>query len=144
MKPWSPAAPRRTACPHRRLSRLLTHALPPDVALGESRLRPWASANFVGARHIFPCTVAREDTAGPLRKALQDRLRDACWSLPGHIVADIAVETDEDGALWIEILTVEVICPLLSGPKLMIFWMTKEIWNAEQEASPGRDYRQAA
>jgi cell division protein FtsB len=23
----------------------------------------------------------------------------------------------------------------------MIFWTTKEIWNAEQEASPGRDYR---
>ena len=38
----------------------------------------------------------------------------------------------------------EVICPLLSGPKLMIFWITKETWNAEQEASPGRDYRQAA
>jgi 7-cyano-7-deazaguanine synthase in queuosine biosynthesis len=37
-----------------------------------------------------------------------------------------------------------VICPLLSGPKLMVFWMTKETWNAEQEASPGRDYRQAA
>lgn len=37
-----------------------------------------------------------------------------------------------------------VICPLLSGPKLMIFWTTKETRNAEQEASPGRDYRQAA
>jgi len=37
-----------------------------------------------------------------------------------------------------------VICPLLSGPKLMIFWMTKENMNAGQEASPGRDYRQAA
>ncbi len=37
----------------------------------------------------------------------------------------------------------ELICPLLSGPKLMIFWTTKEISNAEQEASPGRDYRQA-
>ena len=42
------------------------------------------------------------------------------------------------------ILVTEVICPLLSGPKLMIFWTTKEIRNAEQEASPGRDYRQAA
>ena len=38
----------------------------------------------------------------------------------------------------------QVICPLLSGPKLMIFWITKEITNAEQEASPGRDYWQAA
>ena len=37
-----------------------------------------------------------------------------------------------------------LICPLLSGPKLMIFWTTKEIRNAEQEASPGRDYWQAA
>ena len=37
-----------------------------------------------------------------------------------------------------------LICPLLSGPKLMICWITKETWNAEQEASPGRDYRQAA
>lgn len=37
-----------------------------------------------------------------------------------------------------------LICPLLSGPKLMIFWITKEIMNAEQEASPGRDYWQAA
>ena len=37
-----------------------------------------------------------------------------------------------------------VICPLLSGPKLMIFWITKENMNAGQEASPGRDYRQAA
>ena len=40
--------------------------------------------------------------------------------------------------------TMALICPLLSGPKLMIFWITKETWNAEQEASPGRDYRQAA
>ncbi len=38
----------------------------------------------------------------------------------------------------------DLICPLLSGPKLMIFWITKETRNAEQEASPGRDYRQAA
>jgi putative transposase len=37
-----------------------------------------------------------------------------------------------------------LICPLLSGPKLMIFWITKETRYAEQKASPGRDYRQAA
>ncbi|SBV33191.1 protein of unknown function [uncultured Sphingopyxis sp.] len=41
-------------------------------------------------------------------------------------------------------MLVPLICPLLSGPKLMIFWITKEIMNAEQEASPGRDYREAA
>jgi hypothetical protein len=108
MKPWSfvaPVAPRRPACPHRRLSRLLARELPPEAAFGESRLHPWASANFVGARHIFPCIVTGGDAAA-LRRALQDRLSDACWSLPGHIVADIAVETCDDG-LRIEVLTVE-------------------------------------
>ncbi len=47
-------------------------------------------------------------------------------------------------AMFLVAETREMICPLLSGPKLMIFWMTKEIMNADQEASPGRDYRQAA
>lgn len=79
--------------------------MPPEAALGESRLRPWASANFVGARHIFPCAVTGGEAAA-LRKALQDRLSDACWPLPGHIVADIAVETEGSG-LRIEVLTVE-------------------------------------
>ena len=51
---------------------------------------------------------------------------------------------DTDQAAHYEFMCREVICPLLSGPKLMIFWTTKEIRNAEQEASPGRDYRQAA
>ena len=106
MKPWSPAAPHRPACPHRRLARLLARDLPSHVTPGPSRLHAWASANFVGARHVFPCTVADGDIAS-LRKGLQDRLNDALWTLPGHIVADIAVETKGDGALRIEILTVE-------------------------------------
>lgn len=105
MKPWSPAAPRRAACPHRRLSRLLARELPPDVMLGESRLRPWASANFVGARHSFACAMPEGEIA-PSRAALQDRLSAALWRLPGHIVADIAVEA-RDGGWQIEVLTVE-------------------------------------
>ena len=36
-----------------------------------------------------------------------------------------------------------LIRPLLSGSKLMIFWITKEVMNAGQAASPGRDYWQA-
>ena len=36
-----------------------------------------------------------------------------------------------------------VICPLLSGPKSLLFWTTKEFVNG-QEAQAGRDYRQAA
>jgi hypothetical protein len=36
-----------------------------------------------------------------------------------------------------------VICPLLSGPKSLLFWTTKELGNG-QEAQAGRDHRQAA
>jgi hypothetical protein len=37
-----------------------------------------------------------------------------------------------------------LICPLLSGPKSMLFWIAKETWNAIEEAQAGGDYRQAA
>ena len=37
----------------------------------------------------------------------------------------------------------EMICPLLSGPKSLLFWTTKELGNG-QEAQAGRDHRQAA
>ena len=36
-----------------------------------------------------------------------------------------------------------LICPLLSGPKSLLFWIMKEFGNG-QEAQAGRDYRQAA
>lgn len=100
---WSPAAPVRAACPHRRLARLLTAELPEGAAPGASTLRPWASANFVGARHLFPCVAGDIE-----RSALQERLAAVEWRLRGHIVADIAVEpAGDDGHFRIEILTVE-------------------------------------
>jgi hypothetical protein len=37
-----------------------------------------------------------------------------------------------------------LICPLLGGPKSMLFWIMKEIGNAIEEAQAGGDYRQAA
>ena len=40
--------------------------------------------------------------------------------------------------------TANVICPLLSGPKLVLFWIMKEIGNAIEEAQAGGDYRQAS
>jgi hypothetical protein len=107
MMRWSPAPPSRPGCPHRRLRRLLARELPHGPSLGISTLRPWASANFVGARHIFACTCAVGE-ATALRRALQDRLGAIQWTLPGHIVADVAVEvTDEPEMLRIEMLTVE-------------------------------------
>ncbi len=107
MMRWSPAPPPRPGCPHRRLRHLLARELPPGLTLGASTLRPWASANFVGARHLFPCALAVGDAA-MLRAALHDRLSAAEWTLPGHIVADVVVEcATEPNALRIEILTVE-------------------------------------
>ena len=41
-------------------------------------------------------------------------------------------------------LKLQVICPLLGGPKSMLFWSRKEKTNAIQETHAGGDYRQAA
>lgn len=107
MMRWFPARPPRPGCPHRRLRHLLARELPYGLALGASTLRPWASASFVGARHLFPCALATGDAATTCA-ALQDRLSATEWNLPGHIVADVAVEHGvEPGKLRIEILTVE-------------------------------------
>ncbi len=107
MMRWSPARPPRPSCPHRRLRHLLARELPHGLLLGASTLRPWASANFVGGRHLFPCAFAVGEAA-TLARALQASLGAVEWALPGHIVADVAVEpAGEAGMLRIEILTVE-------------------------------------
>ncbi|WP_234002551.1 MULTISPECIES: hypothetical protein [Sphingopyxis] len=101
------ATPRPHACPHGRLGRLIARELPPGLALGPSTWRPWASASFVGARHAFPCQAAVGDLEA-IRRSLRARLSAVEWRLPGHIVADIAVEFDEAArGLRIEVLTVE-------------------------------------
>ena len=99
---WSPAAPARPACPHRRLTRLLGAELGDGFALGNSTLRPWASANFVGARHLYRCSGSSLEA-----RALQRRLAAIEWRLPGHIVADLGVEARCPDEIIIEILTVE-------------------------------------
>lgn len=99
---WSPATPPRPGCPHRRLIRLLATELGEGAVVGPSTLRPWASANFVGARHLFECSIPEISI-----DVLRERLSATEWRLSGHIVADIAVEPGEDQRLTIEILTVE-------------------------------------
>ncbi|HRE36247.1 MAG TPA: hypothetical protein PK217_14370, partial [Sphingopyxis terrae] len=82
--------------------RLLTRLLPPGAQLGASTMRPWASANFVGARHLFPLTLP----AGTALTDLSAQLAAFNWRLAGHIVADVAVEP-QPGGLQVEILSVE-------------------------------------
>ncbi len=104
---WSLAQPPRPGCPHRRLRFLLIRELPHGLSAGASTFRPWASASFVGARHLFPCVLAAGDSEA-VRHSLHDRLNATEWTLPGHIVADVVVECASDPqALRIEILTVE-------------------------------------
>lgn len=105
---WSPIIPARPRCPHRRLRRLLADQLPAGLALhAPSTLRPWASASFIGARHLFPCVIAA-GAALPPDGDLPARLAAVEWHLTGHIVADVAVEPDgAPGRLRIEVLTVE-------------------------------------
>ena len=79
MTRWSPVQARRPGCPHRRLRHLLGEALPPGLTIGASTFRPWASANFVGARHIFPCALAVGNPK-TVRMALQSDLSAAEWS----------------------------------------------------------------
>jgi hypothetical protein len=106
---WSPARPPRPGCPHRRLSVLLARELPKAVVPAASTFRPWASASFIGARHIFPCRIEpAAGGTGAMRADLQQRLSAIEWRLPGHIVADVVVErSDDPHSLRIEILTVE-------------------------------------
>src|SRR3546814_13146259 len=68
-------------------------------------------------------------------------LAGSCALTAGTVPAATSAAMPQLQTLLIPVL---LICPLLSGPKLMIFWITKETRNAEHEASPGRDYRQAA
>src|SRR3546814_3010706 len=83
---WSPVRPSLPGCPHRRLRRLLARELPHGVALLDaSTLRPWASANFVGARHLFPCSVAADEGEN-LARSLHAHLGAVEFRLPGHIV----------------------------------------------------------
>lgn len=119
----SPARPLRPRCPHGRLSRLLNKSLPPDLQIAASSLRPWASANFVGARHHFTLhgvdemeSCGQDEVIGEDRKnrknILAQRLESqlACieWPLFQHIVADISAQPAPNGdAILLEILTVE-------------------------------------
>ncbi len=79
--------------PHRRLIHaIVTLAGGQDVAAPVTVSHaPWASATFQGTRHLIELRLS-----GPDARARATRLADALpraeFTLPGHIVADIAVD----------------------------------------------------
>ena len=84
----------RRADPHRALLRALSRRYPGLLVLA-SQSEPWASATFIGARHLLTCS-------GPK----PDRIAETEFELPGHFVADITARQDGD-RVTIEALTIE-------------------------------------
>ncbi len=89
------------------LLRALRSGGPAAPPLRVAHSEAWASATFAGARHrltFAPTDAQRAD-------AFADAIGEREFSLPGHLVADIAIATrtaSADGvALTIEALTVE-------------------------------------
>lgn len=78
-----------------RLLRQLPEPLRMPVRISST---PWSSVTFSGARHVFGYDFAPRPDLAALLDAIE-------FDLPGHLVADIAVESE--GGLRIEALTIE-------------------------------------
>jgi hypothetical protein len=82
------------------------------ILLTEFRSTDWQSLTFTGEQHQIGLRISAPD-ASQIADRLVNGLGDCEFSLPGHLVADIALaggpEQREDGsiALTIEALTVE-------------------------------------
>jgi hypothetical protein len=107
--PVSPR-PQRRDC-HGRLIAALMELAGEGAILSDSTLTPWCSATFVGARHGIRLDVRGVDAA--LRAAALARLLPEFeFRIPGHIVADVALddteERDDDSVqIALSILTIE-------------------------------------
>lgn len=81
------------------------------ILLTEFRSTDWQSLTFIGEQHRIRLRIPSPD-AGEIAARLVNQLGECDFSIPGHVVADIAVdgdpETRPDGsvALTIEALTV--------------------------------------
>jgi hypothetical protein len=88
-----------------RLVRALRAALGGFVGSIEATSRPWASVTFTGARHTLRLTAEADGVDEAALAALPEHQ----FALPGHIVADVAINDRraEGGPLEIEVLTIE-------------------------------------
>ena len=82
------------------------------ILLTEFRSTDWQSLTFIGEQHRIRLRIPQPDSAG-ISARLVNGLDESDFSIPGHVVADIAVagepEQQEDGSflVTIEALTVE-------------------------------------
>ena len=93
------------------LAALIEHFGSNRVSVRRASERPWASATFSGARHMFELAVeAQGDSA--LISARAGSLHDDQFEMPGHIVADLVCRCEGNGdqqAIIVEALTVEAV-----------------------------------
>ena len=98
-----------------RLARMVSANI--GTVRGETRVEPidqtdWASVTFTGGRHRLRVTLDGEGAVGAAADFLE-QLPDLDLPIPGHIVADITLVTEERGdngnyaALELEALTIE-------------------------------------
>ncbi|WP_336958671.1 hypothetical protein [Sphingobium aquiterrae] len=90
--------------PHSRLLHALLAMAGADASIAQARSEPWASITFQGARHLLSLRLCGTDAH---RRAadMAEALPEAEFRIPGHIVADIAVDErslgyEEDGTPW--------------------------------------------
>ncbi|MBO9670925.1 MAG: hypothetical protein J7485_10445 [Sphingobium sp.] len=109
IRPSTPRAQRRD-CHGRLIAALL--ALAGEAArIDDASFRPWCSATFLGAQHRITLRIAGKDTHARTDQ-LARNLPEAELVIPGHIVADVAVDAvtpQDDGTVLIAlaVLTIE-------------------------------------
>jgi len=109
IRPSTPRAQRRD-CHGRLVTALLTLA-GEGARIDDAGFRPWCSATFLGAQHRMTLRLAGTD-ARPRADQLARDLPEAELAIPGHIVADLAVDAvtqQGDGTvlMTLAILTIE-------------------------------------
>lgn len=111
-EPILPSTPRiqRRDCHGRLLTALLSFA-GPEVSVVDAGFRPWCSATFLGAQHRIALRIDGPNADSRARQ-LAEELPDAELKVPGHLVADAAVDairSQADGTMVIAlvILTIE-------------------------------------
>lgn len=87
--PSSPR-PQRRDC-HGRLIAALLDAAGPGSEIVDGALTPWCSATFVGAQHRLTLVLNGADAAARGAR-IAESLPEAQFCIPGHIVADLAVD----------------------------------------------------
>lgn len=107
-----PAMPRpeRRDCQGRLVAQLLM-ALGEGWTLADASFRPWCSATFLGAQHCIKLRCESAD-AIDLARAASERLPVQEFRVPGHVVADLAIDAIREIApgiadLDLALLTVE-------------------------------------